>query len=162
MSAVNRQGGKMKAMVLKGYGGIEQLELRDIPDPKPGAGEVRVKVAAASVNPIDWKLRSGEARAIMPLDLPAVLGRDVAGEVVEIGSDVTALRTGDRVLGLVQRGYAEQVVARADAFAHVPPGLDLRDAAALPLVLLTGAELIEEAVRPKIGDTVLVTGALVS
>jgi NADPH:quinone reductase-like Zn-dependent oxidoreductase len=119
-----------------------------------------VKVAAASVNPIDWKLRSGDARVMMPLEFPAVLGRDVAGEVVEVGSGVTALKMGDKVLGLVQRGYAEQVVARADAFARVPPGLDLRDAAALPLVLLTGAGLIEEAVRPKIGDTVLVTGAL--
>jgi NADPH:quinone reductase-like Zn-dependent oxidoreductase len=160
MSAVTRQGGKMKAIVLKGYGGVEQLEMRDIPEPQPGPGEVRVKVVAASVNPIDWKLRSGDARKIMPLEFPTVLGRDVAGEVVEVGSGVTALKVGDRVLGLVQRGYAEQVVARADAFARVPPGLDLRDAAALPLVLLTGAELIEEAVRPKRGDTVLVTGAL--
>jgi NADPH:quinone reductase-like Zn-dependent oxidoreductase len=84
----------------------------------------------------------------------------VAGEVVEVGPGVTALKVGDKVLGLVQRGYAEQVVARADAFARLPPGLDLRDAAALPLVLLTGAELIEEAVHPKRGDTVLVTGAL--
>jgi NADPH:quinone reductase-like Zn-dependent oxidoreductase len=150
----------MKAMVLKGYGGIDQLEQRDIPDPKPGSGEVRVKVAAASVNPIDWKLRSGYARAMMPLEFPAVLGRDVAGEVVEVGSGVTALKMGDKVLGLVQRGYAEQVVARADSFALVPAGLDLRDAAALPLVLLTGAGLIEEAVHPKRGDTVLVTGAL--
>jgi NADPH:quinone reductase-like Zn-dependent oxidoreductase len=150
----------MKAMVLKGYGGVEQLELRDVPEPSPGAGEVRVKVAAASVNPIDWKLRSGAARAMMPLSLPAVLGRDVAGEVVEVGAGVTTLRRGDPVLGLVSGGYAEQVVARADAFAPVPPGLDLRDAAALPLVLLTGAQLVEEAVRPRRGEVVLVTGAL--
>jgi len=150
----------MKAIVLKGYGGVEQLEQRDIPEPKPGAGEVRVKVTAASVNPIDWKLRSGEARAMMPLEFPAVLGRDVAGEVVEVGPGVTALKPGDKVMGLVQRGYAEQVVAKADAFARVPAGLELRDAAALPLVLLTGAQLIDEAVRPKKGDTVLVTGAL--
>jgi NADPH:quinone reductase-like Zn-dependent oxidoreductase len=150
----------MKAMVLKGYGGVEQLELREISEPKPGPGEVRVKVAAASVNPIDWKLRSGALRAMMPLDFPAVLGRDVAGEVVEVGPGVRALSRGDQVLGLVQRGYAEQVVASADAFAGVPPGLDLHDAAALPLVVLTGAQLIEEAVQPRRGDTVLVTGAL--
>jgi NADPH:quinone reductase-like Zn-dependent oxidoreductase len=147
-------------MVLKEYGGVEQLELREIPEPKPGQGEVRVRVAAASVNPIDWKLRSGVARAVMPLDLPAVLGRDVAGEVVEVGPGVTSLSRGDRVLGLVQRGYAEQVVASEGAFARVPPGLELQAAAALPLVVLTGAQLIEEAVRPKKGDTVLVTGAL--
>ncbi len=150
----------MKAIVLKGYGGVDQLEQRDIAEPKPGPGELRVRVAAASVNPIDWKLRSGDAKAMMPLEFPAVLGRDVAGEVVEVGPGVTALKPGDKVLGLVQRGYAEQVVAKADAFARVPPGLDLRDAAALPLVLLTGAQLIEEAARLKRGDTVLVTGAL--
>lgn len=145
----------MKAMVLKEYGGVEQLELREIAEPRPGPGEVPVKVAATSVNPIDWKLRSGAARAI-----PAVLGRDVAGEVTEVGQGVTALRLGDQVLGLVLHGYAEKVVAGADAFARLPPGLDLREAAALPLVLLTGAQLIEEAVRPAKGDTVLVTGAL--
>jgi len=150
----------MKAMVLKGYGGLEQLELRDIAEPRPGPGEVQVKIAAASVNPIDWKLRSGAAKALMPLEFPAVLGRDVAGEVTEVGQGVTTLSRGDHVLGLVMRGYAEKVVASADAFARLPPGLDLREAAALPLVLLTGAQLIEEAVRPRKGDTVLVTGAL--
>lgn len=154
------EGRKMKAMVLAGYGGVEQLELREIAEPRPGPGEVKVRVAAASVNPIDWKLRSGAARAMMPLDFPAVLGRDVSGEVVEVGPGITALSVGDRVLGLVWRGYAEQVVARADAFARLPPGLDLQSAAALPLVVLTGAQLIEEAVRPKKGDTLLVTGAL--
>jgi len=150
----------MKAMVLKGYGGLEQLELREIAEPRPGPGEVQVKIAAASVNPIDWKLRSGAAKALMPLEFPAVLGRDVAGEVTEVGQGVTTLSRGDHVLGLVMRGYAEKVVASADAFARLPPGLDLREAAALPLVLLTGAQLIEEAVRPRKGDTVLVTGAL--
>jgi NADPH:quinone reductase-like Zn-dependent oxidoreductase len=150
----------MKAMVLKGYGGIEQLELREIAEPRPGPGEVLVKVAAASVNPIDWKLRSGAAKAVMALEFPAVLGRDVAGEVIEVGQGVTALSPGDHVLGLVLRGYAEEVVASAEAFARLPPGLDPREAAALPLVLLTGAQLIEEAVRPRRGDTVLVTGAL--
>jgi NADPH:quinone reductase-like Zn-dependent oxidoreductase len=150
----------MKAVVLKEYGGVEQLELRDLPEPKPGPGQVRVKVAAASLNPIDWKLRSGAARALMPLELPAVLGRDVAGEVLEVGAGVTDFRPGDRVLGLVMGGYAEQVVSGAAAFAHVPGGMDLHQAAALPLVVLTGAQLIEDAVRAARGDTVLVTGAL--
>jgi NADPH:quinone reductase-like Zn-dependent oxidoreductase len=102
----------------------------------------------------------GAARAMMPLELPAVLGRDVAGEVVAVGPGVTALSRGDRVLALVMGGYAEQVVASASAFARLPPGLEPRDAAALPLVVLTGAQLIEEAVQAKQGDTVLVTGAL--
>jgi NADPH:quinone reductase-like Zn-dependent oxidoreductase len=150
----------MKAIVLKAYGGVEQLELRDLREPAPGPGEVLVEVAAASVNPIDWKLRGGGLKAMVPLDFPAVLGRDISGVVLAKGPGVTTLQTGDRVLGLVQHGYAERVVASADAFARLPEGFDLHDAAALPLVLLTGAQLIDEAVRPVRGQTVLVTGAL--
>jgi NADPH:quinone reductase-like Zn-dependent oxidoreductase len=125
-----------------------------------GAGEVKVKVVAAGLNPVDWKLRSGALQAMMPLRLPAVLGRDVSGTVLEVGSGVTRFKPGDRVLGLVNGGYAEQVVASEQAFAPLPDGLDLRDAAALPLVLLTGAQLIEDATRPAKGERVLVTGAV--
>jgi len=84
----------------------------------------------------------------------------VSGEVLEMGAGVRRLKKGDKVLGVVQRAFAEQVVAREDAFALVPPVLDLRDAAALPLVGLTGAQLIEEAVQPKRGDLLLVAGAV--
>ena len=150
----------MKALVLIGYGDVDNLELRELPDAKAGPGEVRVRAAASSVNPIDWKLLGGAMHAWMPLQFPAILGRDVSGEVIEAGAGVTAFKPGDKVLGRADRAFAEEVVARADAFALVPPGLDLRDAAALPLVGLTGAQLIEEAVKPKQGDIVLVTGAL--
>jgi NADPH:quinone reductase-like Zn-dependent oxidoreductase len=97
---------------------------------------------------------------MMPLALPAVLGRDVSGTVSEVGEGVTRLKPGDRVLGLVRGGYAEQVVAPQEAFALVPEGLDLLQAAALPLVVLTGAQLMEEATNPKKGELVLVTGAV--
>ena len=150
----------MKAVVLTDYGDVDKLELRDVPDPRPGPGEVKIKVAATSVNPIDWKIRSGAAKGMMSLQFPAVLGRDVAGEVVETGPGVTTFRPRDKVLGIAQRTYAEEVVAPADAFARVPEGLDVQDAAALPLVTLTGTELIEEAVQPQRGDLVLVTGAV--
>ena len=150
----------MKAMVLGSYGDVDKLELRDLPDLKPGAGEVKVRVAAASLNPVDWKLRSGSLKSMMPLALPAVLGRDVSGTVSEVGEGVTRLKPGDRVLGLVRGGYAEQVVAPQEAFALVPEGLDLLQAAALPLVVLTGAQLMEEATNPKKGELVLVTGAV--
>jgi NADPH:quinone reductase-like Zn-dependent oxidoreductase len=149
----------MRAIVLKDYGGVDQLEWREVPDPKPGAGEVRVKLAATSVNPIDWKLRSGSARARMPLQLPAILGRDLAGEVIELGDGVNNVRVGDRVLALAMHTYAQQVVAKAEALVKLPARLELIDAAALPLVLTTGGQLIEEAVRPQAGQTVLVVGA---
>lgn len=148
----------MKAIVLKAYGGVDQLEWREVPDPKPGPGEVRVTLAATSVNPIDYKLRSGAARARMPLDLPAILGRDVAGTIAEVGPGVSGFRVGDRVLALGKRTYAEEVVVDADALARVPAALDVVEAGALPLVVTTGAQLIGHA-NPKRGDTVLVTGA---
>jgi NADPH:quinone reductase-like Zn-dependent oxidoreductase len=150
----------MKAVVLEQYGGPDRLQLREVPAPRAGPGELRVRVAAASINPVDWKLRSGALQAWMPLQLPAVLGRDVSGEVLEVGPGVVGHAPGDRVLGLVRQGYAEEVVAPLSAWAQLPAGLDLRDAAALPLVVLTGAQLVEEAVNVTRGQTVLVTGAL--
>jgi NADPH:quinone reductase-like Zn-dependent oxidoreductase len=148
----------MKAVVLKAHGGIDQLELREVPDPTPGAGEVIVQLAATSVNPIDCKQRSGASRGRMPFELPAILGRDIAGEVVALGSGVTTLRLGDRVLGLGWHSYAAKAAIRADALAPIPEALDAADAGALPLVITTGAQLVDHA-DPKAGQTVLVTGA---
>jgi NADPH:quinone reductase-like Zn-dependent oxidoreductase len=149
----------MKAVQLYGYGDVDQLRYEDAPDPKPQADEILVRVAAASINPVDWKIRQGHLKEMMPLQFPAILGRDVAGEVIETGANVQNFKKGDRVLGLINRGYAELVAAKASAFALVPEGLDLPDAAALPLVTLTGAQLIEKGVKPKAGDKVLVAGA---
>ena len=149
----------MKAAVLTAYGDIDKLVLRDLPEPTAGPGEIKVRVAGASITPIDWKLRKGEAKARMPLVLPAVLGRDASGVVTEVGAGVAGFAIGDRVMGVVNGGYAQFVVARSDVWAHVPGNMDLVEAGALPLVLLTGAQLIEEAVKPKEGDRVLVVGA---
>lgn len=150
----------MKAVVLTAYGDVDKLEVREVPDPKAGPNEIRVRVAGASLNPVDWKQRSGALAQYMPLELPAILGRDASGEVIEVGAGVTAFKVGNQVLGRVMGSYAEQVVAPVDAWAKVPAKLDLADASALPLVVLTGAQLIEEAVNPKPGDLVLITGAL--
>ncbi|MBN9683608.1 MULTISPECIES: NADP-dependent oxidoreductase [unclassified Corallococcus] len=151
----------MKAVVLKGYGDVDVLAVQDLPEPKVGPGEVKVRVTAASINPVDWKIRRGDMKGRMDLKFPvAILGRDVAGEVVEVGTGVEAFEPGDRVMGLVTAGYAETVVAPTEAWAKVPENLDLKDAAALPLVTLTGTQLIEEHVQPSQGDTVLITGAL--
>ena len=149
----------MKAVVLPTFGQAERLELRDVAEPTPGPDEIKIRVVAAGINPVDWKLRSGALQPYMPIDLPAVLGRDVAGEVVAVGARVTRFRLGARVCGLVQHGYAEYVVSREDNFAAVPSTLDLVEAAALPLVLLTGAQLVEAAVDVHAGESVLVTGA---
>lgn len=150
----------MKAIVLTAYGDVNQLVVQDLPDPRPGPNQIKVRMAGASINPVDWKLRSGALQAMMPLVLPAVLGRDASGVVVEIGPGVTGFTIGARVMGLVMGAYADLVVAETEAWAEVPVTMDLADAGALPLVLLTGAQLIEEAVQPDRGDIVLVTGAM--
>ncbi len=150
----------MKAAVLVGFGGVDQLELREVPEPKTGPGQVKVRVVATSINPLDWKLRQGIRRPGISLELPAILGRDASGEVVEVGSGVTRFRLGARVTGLVMGGYAERVVAKDEAWAEVPDGLNLPDAAALPLVTLTGSQLVEEGLAPRPSETILVTGAL--
>jgi NADPH:quinone reductase-like Zn-dependent oxidoreductase len=150
----------MKAAVLVGFGGVDQLELREVAESQTGPGQVKVRVVATSINPIDWKLREGMKRPGMALHLPAILGRDASGEVVEVGSGVTRFRVGARVAGLVMGAYAERVVAKDEAWAEVPEGLSLPDAAALPLVTLTGSQLVEESLAPEPSATILVTGAL--
>lgn len=148
----------MRAIVVPSYGPASTLVLLNVPEPTPGPGEVKVRVAAAGLNPIDWKMRGGNYHKYMPLQLPGILGRDVSGEVVAVGSGVNAPRVGARVLGFVKQGYAEYVVAPVASWAELPAGLDLVDAAALPLALLTGFTLID-APGVREGDAVLVTGA---
>jgi len=152
----------MQAIVLSEYGDPNRLELRERPEPEPGAGQIKVRVASASLNPVDWKLRSGMLKQMMPLELPAILGRDAAGEVVRLGAGVTEFKEGDHVLGLVNGAYAQYVVAATEAWAKIPEGLEPRDAGALPLALLTGDQLAEATLGPSAGSglTVLVTGAL--
>jgi NADPH:quinone reductase-like Zn-dependent oxidoreductase len=149
----------MKAVRLHAYGDVDQLRYEDVPPPEPEPGEVLIKVAATSVNPIDWKIRSGAAKSIMPLKFPAILGRDVAGTVVKAGVNVRNPAPGQKVMGLVNGSYAEYLTARADHLTVIPDGLELEQAAALPLVVTTGAQLMQH-IRPKPGDMVLVTGAL--
>lgn len=148
----------MRAVILPAYGSASALVLGDMPEPNPGPGEIKVRVAAAGLNPIDWKQRSGLFHKYMPLQLPTILGRDVSGQVVAVGEGVTSPAVGARVCGLTWRTYAEFVVAPVSAWAELPAGMDLVDAAALPLALLTGAQLVD-ATELREGDEVLVTGA---
>jgi len=155
--------GTMRAALLHGYGDAAQFRLEDVPLPQPGPGQIRLRVAAAAVNPVDIKARRGELQAWMPLSFPARLGGDVSGIVEAVGAGVTALRTGDRVMGMINPladgAYAQQLVAPAAAFVRVPEGLDLVDAAALPTGVLTGTQLVERGIRPLPGMRGLVTGA---
>ena len=103
----------MKAIVIHGYGGPEVLKYEDYPDPVPGAGEVLVRVTASSVNPFDFKLRSGVFKEFVPLTFPAILGLDVSGTVESVGPGVTTFAKGDKVFALAARTYAALCVVKA-------------------------------------------------
>jgi NADPH:quinone reductase-like Zn-dependent oxidoreductase len=153
-------GVPMKAVILHEYGGPDKLIYEDVPDPVAGEGQVLVRVAASSVNPIDYKLRSGAMKAYWPLELPAILGRDISGIVREVGKGVSGFKPGDKVMVLGNNAYAELAVVAAKDLAFVPEKLDLVKAAALPLVTLTGEQLITRGTKIQSGQTVLVTGAV--
>jgi NADPH:quinone reductase-like Zn-dependent oxidoreductase len=151
----------MKAVVLHEYGGPEKLRFEDnVPEPQINGGTVLIAAAAASVNPIDWKLRSGMRRKDFPLSFPAILGRDVSGVVRVVGAKVKHFKPGDRVLALTNATYAELVAVDESDVTHLPDGVDLADAAAIPLVALTGDQLVRFATNVQKGQVVLVTGAL--
>jgi NADPH:quinone reductase-like Zn-dependent oxidoreductase len=150
----------MKAVVLHEYGGPDKLKYEDVPDPVPTEGQVLVRVAATSVNPIDYKMRSGAAKDRFPLEFPAILGRDISGIVREVGPGVSDFKPGDKVMALGLKAYAELTIVIAKDLAFVPEKLDLVKAGALPLVTLTGEQLITRGTKIWAGETVLVTGAV--
>jgi NADPH:quinone reductase-like Zn-dependent oxidoreductase len=148
----------MKAIVVHEYGGPEVLKYEDYADPVAGTGEVLVRVAAASVNPIDYKRRAGLTKDFYPMTFPGLIGVDMSGTVVKVGPEVEAFTVGDRVFAMADNTYAELCVVNADVLADIPEGLDLIEAAALPLVTVTGNQLLA-ATEIKAGQTVMVVGA---
>ena len=160
MTALNRQ---MRALVLDSY--EEGTVFRDalINLPSPSAGQVQVKIFASGVNPIDYKIRQGIAPYAMP-ELPAVLGTDLAGEIVAIGDGVTDFAIGDAVYGLtggvrgLQGSLAEYANVDAELLALKPKNLSMREAAALPLVALTAWEGLVDKANVKAGQKILIQG----
>lgn len=148
----------MKAIVVHQYGGPEVLKWEEYLDPVPGRGEVLVRVAASSVNPIDVKRRAGLTQDFYPIRFPGLIGVDMSGTVVKVGPEVEAFTVGNRVFAMADNTYAELCVVKADVLADVPEGLDLIQAAALPLVTTTGNQLMS-ATGVTTGQTVLVIGA---
>jgi NADPH:quinone reductase-like Zn-dependent oxidoreductase len=151
----------MKAVVLHEYGGPEKLKFEDnVSDPQISGSTVLIAATAASVNPIDWKMRSGARQKDFPLSFPAILGRDVSGIVRAVGANVKHFKVGDRVLALSNATYAELVAVKDSDVTHLPDGVDLADAAAIPLIALTGDQLVRLATNVQKGQVVLITGAL--
>lgn len=149
----------MKAIVVHEYGGPEELKFEEYPDPVAGPGEVLVRVAAASVNPLDYKRRRGLTKDYYPIHFPGLIGVDMAGTVIEIRPGVEGFSIGDRVFAMADNTYAELCTVNAAILAKVPNGLDLIEAAALPLVTTTGNQLLL-ATGIKVGQTVMVVGAV--
>ena len=151
----------MHAVRLYEYGPPKNLKYEEnVPDPEIGADDVLVAAAAASINPVDWKMRSGEARERFPVAFPGILGRDVSGLVRAVGANVRGVEVGERVMALTHSTYAGLVVVKGSELTHVPDGLDIIEAAAVPLIALTGDQLVREACGLQQGQSVLVTGAL--
>src|ERR1700760_641302 len=151
----------MKAVILEEYGGPEKLKFKDdVPDPQVSGNTVLIASAAASVNPIDWKMRSGSREKDFPLSFPAIIGRDVSGIVQAVGSEVKHFKPGERVLALSNATYAELVAVKDSDVTHLPYGLEITDAAAIPLISLTGDQVVRIATNVQKGQIVLITGAL--
>ncbi|WP_329076980.1 NADP-dependent oxidoreductase [Streptomyces niveus] len=148
----------MRAARYHQYGGGETLVVEEVPDPRPGPGEIRVRVAAAGVNPVDWKVRSGVAQAMIPVDLPAIPGRDAVGTVDEIGADVRGVSVGDRVFGLGGVTGATAELAVLSAWAQAPDTWSDEEAAGAGLASLTAMGGLK-ALGPLRGRTLLIEGA---
>ena len=148
----------MKAVCIHSFGGPEVLQLEEVATPTPAADEVLVRVRAASVNPIDFKIRSGQAGRG---SLPAVLGRDIAGTIEATGAELSAFRQGDAVFALLDRdhgGYAEYVIVKARDLARKPERLDFVQAAAVPLAAITAWQGLFDQGALQSAELVLIHG----
>ncbi|WP_163510054.1 alcohol dehydrogenase catalytic domain-containing protein [Fodinicola acaciae] len=144
----------MKAARFSRFGGPEVLEIVELPEPRPGPGQVRVAVRAAGVNASDWKKRQG----LMDQQLPQTMGHEAAGVVDELGDGVTDVRVGDRVFGFDTTGAAQAELAVLAWYAPIPPSLDFAAAAALPVAVETAARALDQ-LGVQSGSTLLVNGA---
>ena len=151
----------MQAVRIHRFGGPEVMAIEEIDRPTPAANEVLIKVFAASVNPVDAKIREGKYPVVTDKDLPYVLGRDVSGEIAATGSDVASFPVGDEVFAFLSPehgGYEEFVLARADEVAAKPQSLDAVGAAAVPLAGITAWQGLFDHGGLRSGQRVLIHG----
>ena len=150
----------MKAIRIHNYGDLNTLSYEDAPQPEAGPGDVRIRVHAAAVNPVDWKIRAGYLAGMLPHQMPLTLGWDVSGVVDQIGSDVAHLSVGDAVYSrpdISRNGsYAEYMVVRATEVAAKPRTLSHNEAAGVPLAGLTAWQTLFDFAQIKKGERVLI------
>ena len=154
----------MKRVQYLRYGAPEELRLDEVKQPDPGRGQIRVLVRAATANPMDWKIRRGEMKAISGFRFPRGLGHDFAGVVDAVGPGVDRLKVGDEVFGVTsisQAGaFAEYVVADEKNVGLKPPSISFEQAAALTIVGLTAWKALVAKARLSAGQSVFITGCL--
>ncbi|MEU3398788.1 NADP-dependent oxidoreductase [Streptomyces filamentosus] len=150
----------MKAYLIEKYGDRSAVRAAELPDPEPGADDVLVRIHAASVNPLDFKIRDGDFKPILPYRLPLVLGNDLAGVVVRVGPAVTRFAVGDEVYARPGKDrigtFAELIAVDQDDLALKPAALTMAEAASLPLVALTAWQALVERARVRPGQKVLI------
>jgi NADPH:quinone reductase-like Zn-dependent oxidoreductase len=158
MNAILSETGTVKAVRIHAFGGPETVRIEDVPLPKPAPDEVLVRVHAAGVNPIDWKVRQGLMGA---LPLPRTLGSDFAGVVEALGSDGTGLFAGQSVFGYSESGgaFAELIAVPVTNLAPKAPSMDFVEAAAAPLSALTAWQALFEVADIQRGQKILIHGA---
>jgi alcohol dehydrogenase len=148
--------------VLTRYGGPSAMELRDVPEPSPGSGEVLIQVHAAGLNPIDYKVRQGKLRLLSRMDLPMVAGSELSGVVTKAGAGVTRLAVGDRVFARVDKSklgaYASFAVVEESLVGTMPESLDFADAAGLPLAGLTALQVLRDGLGVRPGNRIFISG----
>jgi NADPH:quinone reductase-like Zn-dependent oxidoreductase len=155
----------MRAILIHEFGGLGQLKLAELPQPRPAEGEVLVRVKAAGVNPVDWKILNGRLKERIPHQFPLVLGWDMAGVVEEVGYSAQRFQVGDQVFAycrrpVVQHGsYAEWMTLPESYLAHKPNNLSFAEAAAVPLAALTAYQSIFVAANLQANETLMVLGA---
>jgi NADPH:quinone reductase-like Zn-dependent oxidoreductase len=153
----------MKAVHIHSYGNPEVLTYENALRPEPGEGEVLIRVQAAGVNPIDWKIRSGQMKEVMPYKLPLILGWDIAGVVEAVGSGVISLKVGSPVYGSLNMNrngaYAEYAIAGVSDVALQPTTLKPTQASTVPVVALTAWQALFEIGKLSAGQRVLIHGA---
>ncbi|MCU9612002.1 NADP-dependent oxidoreductase [Caldibacillus lycopersici] len=150
----------MKAIAIEEYGGSDKLKEMKINQPVPKENEVIVELHATSINPIDWKLREGYLKSMLPFDFPIILGWDAAGVVHEVGAKVKDYQVGDRVFArpaTTNRGtYAEYTAVDASLLAKIPDNISFAEAASVPLAGLTAWQCLFHFGNVKEGDNVLI------
>ena len=149
----------MKAIRIHEYGDSGSLRLEEIPRLSISDDQILVRVHDAGVNPVDWKIRQGYLKQVMPASFPLILGQDFAGEVAERGKGIQRFAIGDRVFGFAKGAYAEYAAAPESTVAAMPDSMDFATAAALPTAGLTALQVIRDVVGARPGMTILIHGA---